>query len=80
MGRYFAEMVDLVGGDEKAGRERKIEELHQTKGDANDYECGGKCWTLAQNHEAHSMERWSTDGCWTVVKQSSKNGKALAVR
>ena len=31
-----------------------------TKSGANDEECGGKLWTLAQNHEAYSMER-STD-------------------
>ena len=31
MGRHHAEMVRVVEGDEKEGRERKIEELHQHK-------------------------------------------------
>ena len=31
------------------------------EGETNDQVCGGKCWTLAQNHEAHSMKRRCAD-------------------
>ena len=30
-GRYFAEMIKLVGGDEKEGREGKMEGMQQLK-------------------------------------------------
>ena len=32
----------------KEDEKKKMEEMHQQKGDANDEDCGGKCGTLAQ--------------------------------
>ena len=45
----------------KKDKEEKVEGLHQQKSGANDQECGGKRWTLAQDLYAHSMETRSTD-------------------
>ena len=39
----------------RSGMRRKNE------GETNDQECGGMCWSLAQNHETHSLERTYTD-------------------
>ena len=45
----------------KKDEKRKMEQVHQQKGKSDDQECGRPCWTFAQHHEAHSIERWSTD-------------------
>ena len=83
IGRHYAEMVQVVGGDEKEGRERKYAGSASAQGGANDEECGGKRGSLLQNLHAYIMER-SADlgklkkrmrGCWTVVKQRGKNGQ-----
>ena len=52
MGRHYAEMVQLVGGDEKEGREGKDGGIASTQGGANDQKCGRKCGSLAQNLQA----------------------------
>ena len=50
MGRYFAEMVKLVGGHEEEGREEKYGGSASAQGGANDQECRRQ--TSAQDHEA----------------------------
>ena len=53
MGRHYAEMVHVVGGDEKRRTRR---EIHQHKVAQMIEECGGKSGSLAQNLQAYSME------------------------
>ena len=53
---YFG-LEEMKKKDEK----RKMEELHQHKGESDDQECGRQCWAFAQDHEARSMERRSAD-------------------
>ena len=78
----------MVGENDKRNMEkRKMVEMHQQKV-AQMIRVQEKCWSLAQNHEACSMERRSTDpeerrrGCEVVRPLCSKKermGKALAV-
>ena len=57
-GKHYSEVVCVVREDEKNGTDGGEA---PTKSGANDQECGGKRWTLAQNHKAYSMERRNTD-------------------
>ena len=67
-------MEEMKKKDEK----EKMEANASAQGGANDSERGRRCWAFEQNHEANTMEEWSTDpgerrrGCEvveTVVKQ-----------
>ena len=60
MGRHRAEMVRVVQGDEKKTK-GQMEEMHQHKVAQMIKQCGRKRGTLAQDLQAHGMERRSTD-------------------
>ena len=57
------------------------------KSGADDQECGGKCWTSPQDHEAHSMERRCIDleerrrckDAGPLLSKKKGMGKALGV-
>ena len=60
--RNHAKLENLAGENEKKEDDNiKMEELHQHKVSQMIKKCGRQCWTLACHHEAHSMERRSTD-------------------
>ena len=50
-----------LGGYEKEKRAGKYGRIAPAKGESDDQEYGRQCWAFALNHEAHSMERRSTD-------------------